>query len=752
MAQHLELLAATPSDFGCLTADTGSEQNDALTTGNLLFLGNEVPEGGFTSILNHLQLCARQGSFPLLRLLLSESLQVLRRELSYIGPHDGALPHFATLPDVASYLPHAGSLTSALEGFLLCIVQLGLFIGHHESCETECELHKNNENALLAGLSIGLLSATAVAASKSLADLTTLGPWCARIAFRLGVHVFRISQRLEPTADETKSWAYVLTGRSVEEVQAELERFNTATSASESVKVFISAADESSISITGPPSRLKRAFMFSNILRYSRHAPLPVYGGLCHAPHLYGQADVEAIVGGEAHPPQQVDSRTVVVPLHSVNDGRPFEAATLAELQKAVTLEILTKQICLLELARNLDSTLGAMCSDLRLMQVGTSPATVELFSRLQSSMPQTTSLEVCDLSRWASATDPLKAGDKAMKEKTSRSHLAIVGMSCRMPGGADNNELFWDLLVSGRDTHTTVPKDRFDLEAHFDPTGRTPNATETPYGNFIDRPGLFDAGFFNMSPVEAEQTDPMHRLALVTAYEALEDAGYVPNRTPSTNTKRTGTFYGQASDDYREVNAGQRIGTYGVPGGERAFANGRLNYFFKWAGPSLNLDTACSSGLAAVQEACAALWDGRVDMAVAGGLSVITNPDNYAMLCKGHFLSKTGQCKVWDEKADGYCRADGVGSVVIKRLEDAEADNDNVIAVVAAGATNHSAEAISITHPHAGAQMDNYRQVLHAAGVDPLDVTYIELHGTGTQAGDAVESESVATVFSPLP
>ncbi len=241
-----------------------------------------------------------------------------------------------------------------------------------------------------------------------------------------------------------------------------------------------------------------------------------------------------------------------------------------------------------------------------------------------------------------------------------------------------------------------------------------------------------------------------MHRLALVTAYEAMEMAGLVPGRTPSTQQNRIGTFYGQASDDWRELNASQNISTYAVPGGERAFANGRINYFFKFSGPSYNIDTACSSGLAAVQAACSALWAGEVDTAIAGGLNVITDPDNYAGLGNGHFLSKTGQCKVWDKDADGYCRADGIGSVVIKRLEDAEADNDNILAVVLGARTNHSAEAVSITHPHAGAQKENYQQVLQQACVNPLDVSYVELHGTGTQAGDAVESESVSDVFAP--
>lgn len=225
-----------------------------------------------------------------------------------------------------------------------------------------------------------------------------------------------------------------------------------------------------------------------------------------------------------------------------------------------------------------------------------------------------------------------------------------------------------------------------------------------------------------------------MHRMALMTAYEALEMSGFSPNRTFSTNLKRVGTSFGVASDDYREVNAGQNIGTHATPGGERAFANGRINYFFKFGGPSLNIDTACSSSGAAIDIACSLLWTGQVDMMIAGGLNVITNPDNYCMLSKGHFLSKTGQCKVWSKEADGYCRADGIGCVVIKRLEDAIAENDNILATILGSSTNHSAEAISITHPHTGAQMDNYNLILHRTGIDPLDVSYIELHGTGTQ------------------
>ncbi|KAI1640764.1 hypothetical protein F4809DRAFT_637216 [Biscogniauxia mediterranea] len=226
------------------------------------------------------------------------------------------------------------------------------------------------------------------------------------------------------------------------------------------------------------------------------------------------------------------------------------------------------------------------------------------------------------------------------------------------------------------------------------------------------------------MSPREAQQTDPMQRLAIVTAYEALERAGYVANRTASADLHRISTFYGQASDDHREVNTAYEIGTYFIPGCCRAFGPGRINYFFKFSGPSYSIDTACSS---------------NTDMAVAGGMNVLTNSDAFAGLSNGHFLSKTPKaCKTWDSEADGYCRADGVGSIVMKRLEDAEADNDNILGVILAAATNHSAEAVSITHLHAGHQAYLGRQIMNRAGIDPLDVSFVEMHGTGTQAGDA--------------
>lgn len=333
---------------------------------------------------------------------------------------------------------------------------------------------------------------------------------------------------------------------------------------------------------------------------------------------------------------------------------------------------------------------------------------------------------------------------------KNLSSDIALEGMAGRFPDATDH-EKFWDLLEKGLDVHRTVPADRYNVTTHTDPTLRKKNTSHTPYGNFINEPGLFDARFFHMSPKEAAQTDPMQRLELATAYEAMEMAGIVPGRTASTNHDRVGTFYGMTSDDWREINAAQEIDTYFISGGVHAFGSGRINYYFKFSGPSFVVDTACSSSFAAIQLACTSLQAGNCDTAFTGGTNVLTNPDIFSGLSRGHFLSRTGNCKTFDNEADGYCRGEGVATVILKRVEDALADKDPILGVIRATATNHSAEAVSITHPHVGAQQSLFKKILRNANTDPRDVSYVEMHGTGTQAGDAVEMESVSSVFAPV-
>lgn len=333
-----------------------------------------------------------------------------------------------------------------------------------------------------------------------------------------------------------------------------------------------------------------------------------------------------------------------------------------------------------------------------------------------------------------------------------AQTKIAILSMSGRFPQ-APSMDAFWKVLENGIDTHSLAPLSRWDTRTHVRSISMKElpkNTSGTGFGCWLEDAAKFDARYFNMSPREAPQVDPAQRLALLTATEALEQAGIVPDRTASTQKDRVGVYFGSTSNDWMETNSAQNIDTYFIPGGNRAFIPGRINYHFKFSGPSYTIDTACSSSFTAIHLACNALWKGEIDTAIVGGSNVLTNPDMTAGLDRGHFLSRTGNCKTFDDTADGYCRGEAVATIILKRYDDAVADKDPIRACILAVATNHSAEAESITRPHVGAQEDLFQSVLAEAGVSPNDISYCEMHGTGTQAGDAGETTSVVRALAP--
>lgn len=511
--------------------------------------------------------------------------------------------------------------------------------------------------------------------------------------------------------------------------------------------VYISAVSSSNVAVSGPPTTLK-ALAASGKL--GRSASIPVHGPY-HAAHLHEDVDVKKILrlddASVSDALFKTKPRSAVM---SCATGTWLSETTTEALFEAAVYEILNEPLLFnrvldgcLDLAR--DYTSG----DCVVIPFGPTQNANTLANLLRSKTELKVTLRSSpDFASTASSISakPPKIGNHG---SSSRGKLAIVGMAGRFPDAASHEKL-WELLAKGLDVHRVVPADRFPAATHVDPTGKAINTSHTPYGCWIENPGFFDPRFFNMSPREALQTDPMQRMAIATAFEALEMSGYVPNRTPSTRLDRIGTFYGQTSDDWREINAAQEVDTYFITGGVRAFGPGRINYHFGFSGPSLNIDTACSSSAAAMNVACTALWSRDCDTAIVGGLSCMTNSDIFAGLSRGQFLSKKGPCATFDDGADGYCRGDGCASVIVKRLEDAEADGDNILAVILGTATNHSADAVSITHPHGPTQSILSSAILDEAGVDPLDVDYVEMHGTGTQAGDGTEMLSVTNVFAP--
>ncbi|KAI0718406.1 hypothetical protein C8T65DRAFT_716900 [Cerioporus squamosus] len=324
---------------------------------------------------------------------------------------------------------------------------------------------------------------------------------------------------------------------------------------------------------------------------------------------------------------------------------------------------------------------------------------------------------------------------------------VAIVGMAVDFPGAA-NADAFWKLLEEGLSTVSKIPEERFILSAYTSnvkhPHGRSMSAS---HGNFLPDADAFDNAFFHISPREARSMDPQQRLLLRTAYHALEDAGYSPNATASFDPDAFATYVGCATYDYVH-NLRDDIDVYYSTGTLKAFLSGKISYAFGFGGPSMVLDTACSASLVGIHQACRALAVGDCRAALAGGVNVITSPDMYLGLARGHFLSETGQCRPWDASADGYCRSEGCGLFVLKRLADAISENDRILAVIRGVEVNQSGNARSITHPHIPAQTALFKKLVATAGICPSAISVVECHGTGTQAGDPTELQAVRQVF----
>ncbi|CAJ0552555.1 Ff.00g006330.m01.CDS01 [Fusarium sp. VM40] len=500
---------------------------------------------------------------------------------------------------------------------------------------------------------------------------------------------------------------------------------------------YIGAVGPNTVTISGPPDVLQQ-FLTSEFPSTKKAFPIPIHGPY-HYSQGYKESDLESIFDTVLEGVQNLD-RDVKISNISCSSGSVMEKSTYEELLKECISGVLTQQIRLDKVTAGLSNLLSDSGDNIFI------PINTQIAQSLSASVERSGKIVRVDNTPLLSIS-PNPPGSVSDTDRDS-SQIAIIGFSGRFPE-ADTLGEFWDLLEQGLDVSKPVPADRFDGEKHYDPTGQRKNTNRVTSGCWLKGPGLFDARFFRMSPREACQADPAQRLALLTAYEALEMAGIVPDRTASTQRHRVGVFYGTTSDDWREVNSGQDIDTYFIPGGNRAFIPGRINYFFKFSGPSISVDTACSSSLAAINLAITSLLERNCDTAIAGGTNVMTNPDNFAGLDRGHFLCKEGNCKTFDDLADGYCRAEGVGTVILKRLPDAIADGDPVFGVIRGAHTNHSAEAVSITRPLADAQEYLFKKLLNESGVKPHDVSYIEMHGTGTQAGDAVEMKSVINTFA---
>ncbi|MEQ9498606.1 MAG: SDR family NAD(P)-dependent oxidoreductase [Deltaproteobacteria bacterium] len=318
---------------------------------------------------------------------------------------------------------------------------------------------------------------------------------------------------------------------------------------------------------------------------------------------------------------------------------------------------------------------------------------------------------------------------------------IAVVGVACRMPGDADTPEQFWTNLMTGRDGIVEIPRDRWDVDAYYDPDRSAPGKMSTRWGGFLRDVRGFDAEFFGISPREATWMDPQQRLLLEVVHEALEHAGQGDIAGSST-----GVFVGVSANDYSLLpRTADQLDAYTATGLSNSILANRVSYLFDLGGPSVAIDTACSSSLVATHLSTQSLRNGECDLAIAAGVNLILFIANYIAFSRWGMMARDGRCKTFDRRADGFVRGEGGGALVLKRLPDAIRDRDRILAVVRGSAINQDGRSAGLTAPNVGAQVDVIRRALADADVPPSAISYVEAHGTGTSLGDPIEVEALS-------
>jgi polyketide synthase PksN len=343
----------------------------------------------------------------------------------------------------------------------------------------------------------------------------------------------------------------------------------------------------------------------------------------------------------------------------------------------------------------------------------------------------------------------PLRRETREEKEALD---IAIIGVSGRYPQ-AGNIQEFWKNLREGKNCITEIPKDRWDYNLYFDEDKNKPGKTYSKWGGFLSGVDQFDPLFFNISPREAQIMDPQERLFLECVYETLEDAGYTKEALGLQQSfglgGNVGVYVGVMYEEYQLYGAQEQIQgrPFAVPGNPSSIAN-RISYFFNFHGPSMAVDTMCSSSLTSIHLACQSLQRGGCEVAIAGGVNVSIHPNKYLLLSQGKFASSKGRCESFGQGGEGYVPGEGVGALLLKPLAKAAADGDHIYGVIKGTAINHGGKTNGYTVPNPNAQASVMERAFQEAGIDPRTISYIEAHGTGTSLGDPIEIAGLTKAF----
>ncbi|KAF2258098.1 ketoacyl-synt-domain-containing protein [Lojkania enalia] len=674
------------------------------------------------------QLYKQAVSTPWLQAFLDELSWTMNTEVKAIMLDpilQDSLGHFSSLKELSERYRHNTDELGMARSLLIYAMRAANLL---QWVNQDPNLLKPGSRPEWLGISGGLISLSPLAISK---DFNTLYDACIEVA-RLLVRACKFtSMRSRAMEDRPGVWGWAVLGISPDELRTALDQFQQAAGIPSIKRGQVAVTGAGWNTIVGPPSVLELFIKQCPAVRTLAKNPLNIHA-LLHTANP-SPDEVDYIVGQ--------NSNFLDKPLICSNqdiwgmDDPSATYATWGDMLRAICLQLLS---CPLDLTL----TVGRLCTKLsevdiaRIIPIGTSCHTPYLAGAL----------------RTGGKVVSIQDQQSFIRENLSlqNDRIAIVGMAGRGPG-CDNADQLWELIMAKQDLCREIPEDRFKIDEFYcDTHGKGGKCTMTTrYGCFMDNPGNFDARFFHISPREAMVMHPGHRQFLMSSYEALEMAGYSDGRTQAIDPTRIAVFHGQCSDDwYNHSHPTLGCDAYTLQGQQRAFGSGRVAWQFNWEGPTYSLDSACASSTSCIHLACISLLSKDIDMAVAGASNILSYPHAFNCLSKAGVLSDSGNCKTFRDDADGYSRGDFVGAVVLKRLEDAVAHNDNILAVVAASGRNHSGNSTSITTSDAGAQERLLQKLFRNAQVSPNDISYVEVHGTGTQIGDPAEIGALSSFF----
>ncbi|RDB14789.1 Non-reducing polyketide synthase terA [Hypsizygus marmoreus] len=725
----------------------------ASTSSPLLRL--PVFAGQGTSAVNNIQ-TRRQGlidaSSPSGSILLSACYEAFHTELSsLLAPDflclDVELADFKNREALLSLPAERYMHNAVISGPTLLLIQALRYLAFVEATGLSTGsltpfsdvLKRNSESGLgVLGFSSGILPACIVGTSFSTLTFVSRAVEAYRLALWIGIrsqlYTTNILKARPSDMDKGVPWSLVFIGMDKEEAQEAIIDFSKNQGLETSPLYITAITDDTCVTISGHPAILSA---FSNVLITKNKSLVhqTALDALYHSPiHANGLRE-HLLVDVVSRNIQFPNFSDIKVPIRSTLTG---DLITKDETSGSL-LELVVDMILIHPVNWNI--LVGKV--------VKSSPDNhpIELLN-VGPGSGLTRGVERTFARRNVTVTDLTAAINiHHYQNKAEQEPIAIIGMSVNMPG-APNTSKLWELLEKGINTISEViPEHRFSV-TDYDGRKNPKRTMKAHRGNFLDGVDEFDNKFFKISPREAKSMDPQQRILLHTAYEALEDSGYVPNSTPTSRPEAFGCYIGVATHDYLQ-NLRDDIDVYYSPGTLKAFLSGRISYAMQLSGPSIVVDTACSSSTVALYQGARALMNRDCDSAMVGGVNVISSPDMFLGLDRGHFLSPTGQCKAFDASADGYSRSEGCGIFVLKRLSDAIAENDRILGVIRGIEVNQSGLAHSITHPHPPTQAALFKRVLEKSNIDAHRVNVVEAHGTGTQAGDPSELESIRSVFA---